>query len=150
MNQPFQQFRLKFATAAVVSVISISTAFIWIPAQLQINHRFMALNHWWDKFEKCVYLNLIVHVARSTGVNVYQDKTITAAGIDPSKAFQLTTVHVQTQVYTHHHEDETTSAENDPSSTGKKIREDELTRTAVLTTVRRQSIESSYAGDTSV
>ncbi|THU95220.1 hypothetical protein K435DRAFT_756036 [Dendrothele bispora CBS 962.96] len=220
-SDPKARFRLKFATAAVVSVISISTAFIWIPAQLQINHRFIALNHWWDKFEKCVYLildavlnaifirtikkrlvdhgltkydkvvrfnqriiflsiamdvfllcmtmlrngfvycqfhpityivklqiemtmsNLIVRVARSTGVNVYQDKTV--AEVNPN-AFQLTSVHVQTQVYTHHHEDETTAG-SDPSTT-KKIREDELTRTADLTTVRLQSSESStYVGD---
>ncbi|KAK1228409.1 hypothetical protein PQX77_008546 [Marasmius sp. AFHP31] len=42
----------------IIGFISISSACIWIPAQLQINHQFMALNHWWDRFEKSVYLCL--------------------------------------------------------------------------------------------
>ncbi|KAK7457056.1 hypothetical protein VKT23_010358 [Stygiomarasmius scandens] len=197
------QIKLKLATAAVVTVISVSTAFIWIPAQLQINHHFIELNHWWDRFEKSVYLildavlnaifirtvkkrlvdhgltkydkivrfnqriiilsigmdvfllcmttlknpfvycqfhpityivklqiemtmsNLIVNVARSTGVNVYQDKTSNEN--NTPNAFQLTTVHVQTQVYTHHAEDEGPGG-NDPSR-DRKIRDDDSSTT---------------------
>ncbi|KAF9019006.1 hypothetical protein BDZ89DRAFT_328549 [Hymenopellis radicata] len=49
---------LRFTTAGIVTVISFSTACIWIPAQLQINHTYIWLNHWWDRFEKSVYLLL--------------------------------------------------------------------------------------------
>ncbi|KIK71523.1 hypothetical protein GYMLUDRAFT_254721 [Collybiopsis luxurians FD-317 M1] len=47
---------LKFTVAGIVTLVSVSTAFIWIPAQLQINHTFIETNHWWDRFEKSVYL----------------------------------------------------------------------------------------------
>ncbi|KAF9039455.1 hypothetical protein BDZ89DRAFT_1129349 [Hymenopellis radicata] len=49
---------LRFTTAGIVTVISFSTACVWIPAQLQINHTYIWLNHWWDRFEKSVYLLL--------------------------------------------------------------------------------------------
>ncbi|KAJ8083179.1 hypothetical protein PM082_009048 [Marasmius tenuissimus] len=49
---------LKAGVAGLVTLISVSTACIWIPAQLQINHDYIALNHWWDKFEKGIYLCL--------------------------------------------------------------------------------------------
>ncbi|KAK1232447.1 hypothetical protein PQX77_004423 [Marasmius sp. AFHP31] len=49
---------MKATVAAIVTLISLSTACIWIPAQLQINHSYVALNHWWDKFEKGIYLGL--------------------------------------------------------------------------------------------
>ncbi|KAF9052242.1 hypothetical protein BDZ89DRAFT_1125702 [Hymenopellis radicata] len=49
---------LRFTTAGIVTVISFSTACIWIPAQLQINHNYIWLNQWWDRFEKSVYLLL--------------------------------------------------------------------------------------------
>ncbi|KAF8908007.1 hypothetical protein CPB85DRAFT_1436270 [Mucidula mucida] len=49
---------LRFTTAGIVTAISLSTACIWIPAQLQINHTYIWLNHWWDRFEKSVYLLL--------------------------------------------------------------------------------------------
>ncbi|KAK7045832.1 hypothetical protein VNI00_007243 [Paramarasmius palmivorus] len=58
MSNERHRLILKICVAGLVSLISGSTACIWIPAQLQINHQYMELNHWWDKFEKCVYLCL--------------------------------------------------------------------------------------------
>ncbi|KAL0071339.1 hypothetical protein AAF712_001195 [Marasmius tenuissimus] len=55
---PRQRLILKATVIGIIGLISISSACIWIPAQLQINHQFMALNHWWDRFEKSVYLCL--------------------------------------------------------------------------------------------
>ncbi|KAF9043837.1 hypothetical protein BDZ89DRAFT_1128164 [Hymenopellis radicata] len=57
-SDPRQRRMLRFGTAGIVTVISLSTACIWIPAQLQINHTYIWLNHWWDRFEKSVYLLL--------------------------------------------------------------------------------------------
>ncbi|THU78601.1 hypothetical protein K435DRAFT_737515 [Dendrothele bispora CBS 962.96] len=223
-SDPKARFRLKFIVAAVVSVISISTAFIWIPAQLQINHHFIWLNHWWDRFEKSVYLildavlnaifirtvkkrlvdhgltkydkivtfnqriiflsiamdvfllcmtmlkngfvycqfhpityivklqiemtmsQLIVGVARSTGVNVYHDKAHTE---NNPNAFQLTTVHVQTQVFTHHPGEDASATDNDLSMK-PKIQDDELVANVTDLGVRRQNSESSYGADTKV
>ncbi|KAF9034180.1 hypothetical protein BDZ89DRAFT_1062615 [Hymenopellis radicata] len=53
-----QRRKLRIFTAGLVSMISLSTACIWIPAQLQISHTYVWLNHWWDRFEKAVYLLL--------------------------------------------------------------------------------------------
>ncbi|KAF9023268.1 hypothetical protein BDZ89DRAFT_1070011 [Hymenopellis radicata] len=53
-----QRRKLRIFTAGLVSMISLSTACIWIPAQLQINHTYIWLNHWWDRFEKTIYLLL--------------------------------------------------------------------------------------------
>ncbi|KAL0065770.1 hypothetical protein AAF712_007257 [Marasmius tenuissimus] len=53
-----ERMMMKVIVAGIVTVVSISTACIWIPAQLQINHRYIELNHWWDKFEKAIYLCL--------------------------------------------------------------------------------------------
>ncbi|KAK7043176.1 hypothetical protein VNI00_008530 [Paramarasmius palmivorus] len=58
MSDEKKRFLLKACVAGLVTLVSLSTACIWIPAQLQINHKYIALNHWWDKFEKCVYLCL--------------------------------------------------------------------------------------------
>ncbi|KAF8917373.1 hypothetical protein CPB85DRAFT_1452859 [Mucidula mucida] len=58
---------LRFTTAGIVTAISLSTACVsmltayrdtGIPAQLQINHTYIWLNHWWDRVEKSVYLLL--------------------------------------------------------------------------------------------
>ncbi|KAF9016643.1 hypothetical protein BDZ89DRAFT_398943 [Hymenopellis radicata] len=56
--EPRQRFRLKLIVSIIVALISVSSACIWIPAQLQISAKFVWLNHWWDKFEKSVYLLL--------------------------------------------------------------------------------------------
>ncbi|KAF8917572.1 hypothetical protein CPB85DRAFT_1431111 [Mucidula mucida] len=57
-SEPHQRFRLRFTVSVIVGLISVSSACIWIPAQLQISAKFIWLNHWWDKFEKSVYLLL--------------------------------------------------------------------------------------------
>ncbi|KAF8917203.1 hypothetical protein CPB85DRAFT_216084 [Mucidula mucida] len=56
--KPRQKLILKVSVATIVSLISISTACIWIPAQLQINEEYINLNKWYDRFEKSVYLVL--------------------------------------------------------------------------------------------
>ncbi|KAJ8083071.1 hypothetical protein PM082_008934 [Marasmius tenuissimus] len=53
-----ERFMMKAIVTGIVFLISVSSASIWIPAQLQINHAYIELNHWWDKFEKSVYLCL--------------------------------------------------------------------------------------------
>ncbi|SJL15968.1 uncharacterized protein ARMOST_19481 [Armillaria ostoyae] len=58
IQQPSQRLTLKLVVIGVVSVVSISTSCIWIPAQLQINSSYMSLDKWWDKFEKAIYLLL--------------------------------------------------------------------------------------------
>lgn len=44
------------ATATFVTVINISVFFIWIPARLQISHKYEIINEYWDRTEKCLYL----------------------------------------------------------------------------------------------
>ncbi|KAK7440225.1 hypothetical protein VKT23_017167 [Stygiomarasmius scandens] len=51
-------FKLKFATVVVLFLISVSSACVWIPAQLQVSEKFIHTNIWWDKTEKSVYLLL--------------------------------------------------------------------------------------------
>ncbi|KAK0476746.1 hypothetical protein IW261DRAFT_1637164 [Armillaria novae-zelandiae] len=58
IQKPSQRLTLKLVVIGVVSVVSISTSCIWIPAELQINSSYMSLNRWWDKFEKSIYLLL--------------------------------------------------------------------------------------------
>ncbi|KAG7446595.1 uncharacterized protein BT62DRAFT_994173 [Guyanagaster necrorhizus] len=58
IQKPSERLKLKLVVVGIVSLISISTSCIWIPAQLQINSHYMSLNHWWDKFEKAIYLLL--------------------------------------------------------------------------------------------
>ncbi|THV03371.1 hypothetical protein K435DRAFT_835939 [Dendrothele bispora CBS 962.96] len=213
-SDPSSRFKLKLFTASIVTVISIGTAFVWIPAQMQINHHFIEVNHWsasprilqfealidndttvgtvyrWDRFEKSVYLvldaflnavfirtvkkrlvdygltkydkvvqfnqriiilsigmdifllcmttlknqfvycqfhpityivklqieimmsNLIVRVARATGIDAYHepDYKNSSGHLPTVESFKLTTVHVQTQVYTHHSEEDESAA----------------------------------------
>ncbi|PBK73573.1 hypothetical protein ARMSODRAFT_1015115 [Armillaria solidipes] len=58
IQKPSQRLTLKLVVIGVVSVVSISTSCIWIPAELQINSTYISLNKWWDKFEKSIYLLL--------------------------------------------------------------------------------------------
>ncbi|KAK7047806.1 hypothetical protein VNI00_006134 [Paramarasmius palmivorus] len=74
ISRPSHRKILKGVVIGVVGFISVSSACICeqftstigpsnplttgIPAQLQINHQFIHLNHWWDRFEKSVYLCL--------------------------------------------------------------------------------------------
>ncbi|KAK0230078.1 hypothetical protein IW262DRAFT_1488527 [Armillaria fumosa] len=58
IQTPSQRLTLKLVVIGVVSVVSISTSCIWIPAELQINSSYISLNKWWDKFEKTIYLLL--------------------------------------------------------------------------------------------
>jgi hypothetical protein len=44
------------ATAVFVTAINISVYFIWIPARLQISHKYKLINEYWDRTEKCLYL----------------------------------------------------------------------------------------------
>ncbi|KAJ8118363.1 hypothetical protein OPT61_g629 [Boeremia exigua] len=60
------------ATAVFVTVINISVFNIWIPARLQISHRYHVINEYWDRVEKFLYL--IVDAA----LNWYFLKTVKA------------------------------------------------------------------------
>jgi len=44
------------ATAVFVTTINISVFCIWIPARLQISHRYHVINEYWDRTEKGLYL----------------------------------------------------------------------------------------------
>jgi hypothetical protein len=44
------------ATAVFVTAINISVYFIWIPARLQISHKYKKINEYWDRIEKGLYL----------------------------------------------------------------------------------------------
>ncbi|KAJ4368409.1 hypothetical protein N0V83_006766 [Neocucurbitaria cava] len=43
-------------TAVFVTAINISVFNIWIPARLQINHKYQVINEYWDRIEKGLYL----------------------------------------------------------------------------------------------
>ncbi|KAL1798790.1 hypothetical protein ACET3X_002827 [Alternaria dauci] len=43
-------------TAVFVTVINISVFNIWIPARLQISHKYHIINEYWDRIEKGLYL----------------------------------------------------------------------------------------------
>ncbi|KAF2129231.1 hypothetical protein P153DRAFT_15809 [Dothidotthia symphoricarpi CBS 119687] len=47
---------IMIATAAFVTAINISVFNIWIPARLQISHRYHIINEYWDRSEKALYL----------------------------------------------------------------------------------------------
>ncbi|UPX18930.1 uncharacterized protein EKO05_0009212 [Ascochyta rabiei] len=63
---------IMIATAVFVTAINISVFNIWIPARLQINHKYHVINEYWDRIEKCLYL--IVDAA----LNWYFLKTVKA------------------------------------------------------------------------
>ncbi|PSN61735.1 hypothetical protein BS50DRAFT_603884 [Corynespora cassiicola Philippines] len=47
---------IMIGTATVVTAINISVFNIWIPARLQISHRYVFINEIWDRIEKVLYL----------------------------------------------------------------------------------------------
>ncbi|CAI6334885.1 unnamed protein product [Periconia digitata] len=47
---------IMIATAVFVTLINISVFNIWIPARLQISHRYIHINEIWDRIEKVLYL----------------------------------------------------------------------------------------------
>ncbi|KAH6900813.1 hypothetical protein B0T10DRAFT_37694 [Thelonectria olida] len=49
-------YRLKVGIATIITAVNISVYCIWIPARLQISHRFVWINEWWDRCEKVIYL----------------------------------------------------------------------------------------------
>ncbi|KAF2631076.1 hypothetical protein BU25DRAFT_455408 [Macroventuria anomochaeta] len=63
---------IMIATAMFVTAINISVFNIWIPARLQISHKYHIINEYWDRIEKCLYL--IVDAA----LNWYFLKTVEA------------------------------------------------------------------------
>ncbi|KAJ4322716.1 hypothetical protein N0V94_002234 [Neodidymelliopsis sp. IMI 364377] len=64
--------QIMIATAVFVTAINLSVFTIWIPARLQINHRYHIINEYWDRIEKFLYL--IVDAA----LNWYFLKTVKA------------------------------------------------------------------------
>ncbi|KAM0754742.1 hypothetical protein T439DRAFT_309544 [Meredithblackwellia eburnea MCA 4105] len=51
-----KQRQLKFGVAGLILLVNISVFCIWIPARLQINEKYISINNWWDRVEKCIYL----------------------------------------------------------------------------------------------
>ncbi|KAH7103672.1 hypothetical protein BKA62DRAFT_48180 [Auriculariales sp. MPI-PUGE-AT-0066] len=49
---------MKWSVAGVWTLAIVGTYCIWLPAKLQIDHRYIELNTYWDRFEKCLYLVL--------------------------------------------------------------------------------------------
>nr|XP_036575585.1 uncharacterized protein CTRU02_14504 [Colletotrichum truncatum]KAF6782174.1 hypothetical protein CTRU02_14504 [Colletotrichum truncatum] len=49
-------WRVKVGVAVLITAINISVYNIWIPARLQISDRYIAINDWWDRCEKVIYL----------------------------------------------------------------------------------------------
>ncbi|CAH0021459.1 unnamed protein product [Clonostachys rhizophaga] len=49
-------FRVKWGTAALITMVNISVYCIWIPARLQISERYIHINEIWDRCEKVIYL----------------------------------------------------------------------------------------------
>ncbi|KAH7103646.1 hypothetical protein BKA62DRAFT_47323 [Auriculariales sp. MPI-PUGE-AT-0066] len=47
---------LKWSVAGLMSLLIITTYCIWLPAKLQINHKYTRINEYWDRVEKCIYL----------------------------------------------------------------------------------------------
>ncbi|KAF1928035.1 uncharacterized protein M421DRAFT_166662 [Didymella exigua CBS 183.55] len=48
--------QIMIATAIFVTTINISVFNIWIPARLQISHKYHIINEYWDRIEKFLYL----------------------------------------------------------------------------------------------
>ncbi|KAI4594123.1 hypothetical protein KJ359_008665 [Pestalotiopsis sp. 9143b] len=60
-----QATRLKWSVAGLMTAINISVFCIWIPARLQINDTYIAVNYVWDRVEKCIFLVV------DLGLNIY-------------------------------------------------------------------------------
>ncbi|KAH7103667.1 hypothetical protein BKA62DRAFT_768607 [Auriculariales sp. MPI-PUGE-AT-0066] len=51
-----QRLILKWSVAALMTAICITNFCVWLPAKLQINHKYIQVNTYWDRAEKCIYL----------------------------------------------------------------------------------------------
>lgn len=47
-------FRVKWGTFALLILINISVVCIWVPANLQISDKFVAINNIWDRIQKAL------------------------------------------------------------------------------------------------
>ncbi|RPB03848.1 hypothetical protein L873DRAFT_1760369 [Choiromyces venosus 120613-1] len=47
---------IKWGVAALITAVNISVYCIWIPARLQISHKYIQINDVWDRCEKVIYL----------------------------------------------------------------------------------------------
>ncbi|KFA46013.1 hypothetical protein S40293_08776 [Stachybotrys chartarum IBT 40293] len=56
LADPKKANRLKIGVAVLITLVNISVYSIWIPARLQISHRYIWINEWWDRIEKGIYL----------------------------------------------------------------------------------------------
>lgn len=64
LSLPLERNILRAAVGTVLLLITVSSASIWIPAQLQINSKYVRVNSWWDRVEKSIYLcmDLILNI----------------------------------------------------------------------------------------
>ncbi|KAI6080723.1 hypothetical protein F4821DRAFT_275678 [Hypoxylon rubiginosum] len=65
LPDPTRAKRLKIGVAIAITAINISVYTIWVPARLQISPRYIWINEWWDRCEKCLYLII------DAGLNIY-------------------------------------------------------------------------------
>lgn len=56
MSDQKKAWRLKVGIATLITAVNISVYCIWIPARLQISHKYIWINEWWDRCEKVIYL----------------------------------------------------------------------------------------------
>ncbi|KAF9026924.1 hypothetical protein BDZ89DRAFT_1015956 [Hymenopellis radicata] len=56
LSNDSQRIWLRWGIAGLILAINISVYNIWIPAKLQISHRYHEINIWWDRCEKAMYL----------------------------------------------------------------------------------------------
>jgi hypothetical protein len=52
---PGQATKLKWIVFLIILIINISVFIIWMPARLQINHRWIRANEIWDRCEKVIF-----------------------------------------------------------------------------------------------
>ncbi|KAI0482133.1 hypothetical protein GGR56DRAFT_618739 [Xylariaceae sp. FL0804] len=54
VDVPGRVRRLKWTVAILITCVNISVFCIWIPARLQISHRYIHINNIWDRIEKSI------------------------------------------------------------------------------------------------
>ncbi|KAK8091302.1 hypothetical protein PG994_000807 [Apiospora phragmitis] len=75
--------QLKTIVAIVITMVNISVYNIWIPARLQISARYMWINLWWDRCEKCIYL--IIDAALNVYFIVIVQRNLVSNGLTKYK-----------------------------------------------------------------
>ncbi|KAH8651385.1 hypothetical protein BX600DRAFT_441815 [Xylariales sp. PMI_506] len=64
-ESPRRVTKIKWGVAGILGLMNIMTAAIWVPARLEINPTFVAINRIWDPIEKAVFAVV------DLGLNIY-------------------------------------------------------------------------------